>query len=68
MACPTVEIIGKNIILLSGYQRYAHPQSGSVSVKLGSIEIPEMSKLRHREQKSRRRGVRLHGWKWIPAA
>ena len=61
MACPTVEIIGKKIILLSGYERY--PQIGSGSVKLGSIKIQEMRLVTpNREQESRRRGVRLHGW------
>jgi hypothetical protein len=69
MACPTVEIIGKNIILLSGYQRYAHPQSGSVSVKLGSIKIQEVSKLR--QSVSKNPDAVAFGYtagKWIPAA
>ena len=42
MAKPTVEIVGKKIILLSGYQRC--PQTGSERVKLGSIVIQEMRK------------------------
>jgi hypothetical protein len=43
MAFPTVKIIGKKIILLSGYQR--RPQTGSGRVKLGSIVIREMKEL-----------------------
>ena len=43
MAKPTVEIVGKKIILLSGYQKC--PQTGSEKVKLGSIVIEEMRKL-----------------------
>jgi len=61
MAKPTVEIIGKKIILLSGYQRC--PQIGSERAKLGSIVIKEIKKLRQSEQTPRRSGVRLHGWK-----
>ena len=67
MACPTVEIIGKKIILLSGYERY--PQIGSVSVKLGSIKIQEMSKLR--QSASKNPDAVAFGYtagKWIPAA
>ena len=67
MAYPTVEIIGKKIILLSGYERY--PQIGSGSVKLGSIKIQEMSKLR--QTASKNPDAVAFGYtagKWIPAA
>ena len=50
MAKPTVEIVGKKIILLSGYQRC--PQTGSERVKLGSIVIQEMRKLQQSAMKN----------------
>jgi len=65
MAYPTVDIIGKKIILLSGYQRY--PQIDSV--KLGSIKIQEMSKLR--QSASKNPDAEAFGYtagRWIPAA
>jgi hypothetical protein len=67
MVCPTVEIIGKKIILLSGYQRYA--QIGSKRGKLGSIKIHEMSKLR--QSASKNPDAVAFGYtagRWIPAA
>lgn len=67
MACPKVEIVGKKIILLSGYQRYT--QRGSVRVKLGSIKIHSMSKLR--QSASKNPDAVAFGYtagRWIPAA
>ena len=67
MACPTVEIIGKKIILLSGYQRC--PQVGSERVKPGSIVIREMKKLR--QSASKHPDAVAFGYtagRWMPAA
>ena len=67
MVCPTVEIIGKKIILLSGYQRYA--QIDSKRVKLGSIKIQEMCKLR--QSASKNPDAAAFGYtagRWMPAA
>jgi len=67
MAYPTVEIIGKTIILLSGYQRCG--QVGSEKIKLGSIVIQEMKKLR--QSASKNPDAVAFGYtagRWIPAA
>jgi hypothetical protein len=67
MAYPTVEIIGKKIILLSGSQRCA--QVGSEKIKLGSIVIQEMKKLR--QSASKNPDAVAFGYtagRWIPAA
>ena len=44
MAFPTVEILGKKVILLSGYERF--PQIASSKIKLGAIKIAALSDLR----------------------
>jgi hypothetical protein len=67
MACPTVEIIGKKIILLSGYRRY--PPTGSDKMKVGSIEVHEMSQLR--QSASKNPDAVAFGYtagRWMPAA
>jgi hypothetical protein len=67
MACPTVEIVGKKIILLSGYQRC--PQIATERLKLGSIKIQEMSKLRQSAIKNP--DAVAFGYtagRWMPAA
>jgi len=67
MAKPTVEIIGKKIILLSGYQRC--PQIGSEGAKLGSIVIREMRELRQAAVKNP--DAVAFGYtagRWMPAA
>ena len=62
MAKPTVEIVGKRIILLSGYQRC--PPTGSERSQARVDSDPRDEKVTAiRDQKSRCRGVRLHGWK-----
>ena len=61
MAKPTVEIVGKKIILLSGYQRC--PQTGSERVKLGSIVIQEMRSSAIGDQEPGSCSVRIHCWK-----
>jgi hypothetical protein len=41
MVCPTVEIVGKRIILLSGYRRFLNPRSGkrkSISIEIEAVE------------------------------
>jgi hypothetical protein len=65
MACPTIKIIGKKIILLSGYQR--RPQIGSVRVE--SIKIQAMRKLR--QSASKNPDAVAFGYtagRWMPAA
>ena len=67
MAKPTVEIVGKKIILLSGYQRC--PQIGSERAKLGSIVIKEIKKLRQSAIKNP--DAVAFGYtagRWMPAA
>ena len=67
MAKPTVEIIGKKIILLSGYQRC--PQIDSERAKLGSVVIQEMKKLR--QSASKHPDAVAFGYtagRWMPAA
>ena len=67
MAKPTVEIIGKKIILLSGYQRYR--QTDSERVKVGSIVIKEIKKLR--QSASKHPDAVAFGYtagRWMPAA
>ena len=67
MAKPTVEIVGKKIILLSGYQRC--PQTGSEKVKLGSIVIHEMPQLQRSAIKNP--DAVAFGYtagRWMPAA
>jgi hypothetical protein len=65
MACPTIKIIGKKIILLSGYQR--RPQIGSVRVE--SIKIQAMRKLL--QSASKNPDAVAFGYtagRWMPAA
>ena len=67
MAKPTVEIVGKKIILLSGYQRC--PRTDSERVELGSIVIQEMRKLRRSAIKNP--DAVAFGYtagRWMPAA
>jgi hypothetical protein len=67
MACPTVEIIGKKIIVLSGYRRCK--QVGFENINLGSIAIQEMGKLR--QSVSKNPDAVAFGYtagRWIPAA
>jgi hypothetical protein len=67
MAKPTVEIVGKKIILLSGYQRC--PQTDSGRAKFGSIVIREMTKLRQSAIKNP--DAVAFGYtagRWMPAA
>ena len=67
MAKPTVEIVGKKIILLSGYQRC--PQTDSERVEVGSIVIQEMRKLRQSAIKNP--DAVAFGYtagRWMPAA
>jgi hypothetical protein len=43
MSFPTIEIEGKKVVLLSGYQR--SPQIGSARVKPGAIEVEDLQRL-----------------------
>ncbi len=67
MAKPKVEIVGKKVILLSGYQRCT--QTGAEKVKLGSIVIREMRELRQAAIKNP--DAVAFGYtagRWMPAA
>jgi hypothetical protein len=67
MACPTVEIIGKRVILLSGYQRCT--QVGFEKIKPGPVVIQEIGKLR--QSASKNPDAVAFGYtagRWIPAA
>ena len=67
MAFPTIEIEGKKIVLLSGYQR--SPQIGSTRVKPGAIEVEAPQKLR--QSANENPDAVAFGYtagKWIPAA
>jgi len=67
MACPTVEITGKKIILLSGYQRCA--PTDYEKIKLGSLKIEDIGKLQQSAMKNP--DAVAFGYtagRWIPAA
>jgi hypothetical protein len=67
MAHPTVEIEGKKVILLSGYQRLL--QIGSKKVKSETIKIEAIQRLR--QSASKNPDAVAFGYtarRWIPAA
>ncbi len=67
MVCPAVEIAGKKVFLLSGYQRF--PQACGESNKSRSIQIQAVEKLR--KSASDNPDAVAFGYlagRWIPAA
>ena len=72
MACPTVVIIGKKIILLSGFQRRPPYRLRKGQVRVGRdpiVVIQEMSKLR--QSASENPDAVAFGFtagRWLPAA
>jgi len=67
MAYPTVEIIGKKVILLSGYQRCT--QVGLEKIKRDAVVIEEIGKLQ--QSASKNPDAVAFGYtagRWIPAA